>query len=125
MKAIRNAFEVIGRFIDVLQVSKPRCTSGRNESHRYTCNSVLLGSLLEGSANLGLWPPPDAPYRDLNFKFVVHEIMQIRVVSFCSKMGHTHVPTGATGSHGVKSEIGSALAKVRTRFSGLNLKDFD
>ncbi len=122
LKAIRNCFDIIGRYIDALQLSAPRCTSSRNESHRYTCNNVLLGSLLEGSAKLGLWPPPDPPYRDLNFKFVAHEVMQINVVSFCSKMGYTNQPTG---SHGVKAEIGSALVKLRTRFSGLNLKDFD
>ncbi|KAK2624994.1 hypothetical protein QTJ16_005363 [Diplocarpon rosae] len=122
MKAIRNLFDVIGHYIDVLQISKPRCTSGRSESHRYTCNNVLLGSLLEGSARLGLWPAPDPPYKDLNFKFVVHEIMQINVISFCSKMGYANQPTG---SHGVKAEIGSALVKLKTRFSGLNLKDFD
>ncbi|OWP06775.1 hypothetical protein B2J93_8832 [Marssonina coronariae] len=122
MKAIRNSFDVIGRYIDVLQNSKPRCTSSRSESHRYTCNSILLGSLLEGSARLGLWPPPDAPYQDLNFTFVVREIMQINMISFCSKMGYANQPTG---SHGVKAEIGSALVKLKARFSGLSLKDFD
>ncbi|KAL5321943.1 hypothetical protein ACEPPN_009908 [Leptodophora sp. 'Broadleaf-Isolate-01'] len=122
IKAIRNCLDVIGRYIDMLQLSTPRCTSSRNESHRYTCNNVLLGSLLESSTNLGLWPPADAPYRDLNFKFVAHEIMQIKVVSFCSKMGFTNQPTG---SHGVKAEIGAAIGKLKTRFSGLHLKDFD
>lgn len=121
-KAIRNSFDIISRSIDVLQVSTPRCTSSRHEPHRYTCNNVLLGSLLESSTKLGLWPPPDPPYTDLTFKFVVHEIMQIKVVSFCSKLGYTNQPSG---SHGLKAEIGSDLAKVKTRFSGLNLKDFD
>ncbi|KAK0108250.1 hypothetical protein ONS95_003068 [Cadophora gregata] len=122
IKAIRNCFDIIGRYIDMLQLSAPRCTSSRNESHRYTCNNVLLGSLLESSTSLGLWPPADLPYRDLNFKFVAHEVMQIKVVSFCSKMGFTNQPSG---SHGVKAEIGAAIGKVKTRFSGLHLKDFD
>ncbi|KAI9048420.1 hypothetical protein LZ554_007256 [Drepanopeziza brunnea f. sp. 'monogermtubi'] len=122
LKAIQSCFDVIGRYIDVLQAQKPRCTSSRSESHRYTCNNILLGSLLESSASLGLWPPADAPYKDLNFTFLVREVMQIKVVSFCSKMGYTNQPTG---SHGVKAEIGSALVKLKTRFSGLNLKDYD
>ncbi|KAL2071693.1 hypothetical protein VTL71DRAFT_12928 [Oculimacula yallundae] len=122
IKAIRHCLDLIGRYIDMLQLSSPRCTSKRNESHRYTCNNVLLGSLLESSTNLGLWPPADEPYQDLNFKFVANEVMQIRIVSFCSKMGFTNQPTG---SHGVKAEIGGAIAKLKTRFSGLHLKDFD
>ncbi|KAJ5041272.1 uncharacterized protein L3040_005820 [Drepanopeziza brunnea f. sp. 'multigermtubi'] len=122
LKAIQSCFDVIGRYIDVLQAKKPRCTSSRSESHRYTCNNILLGSLLESSTSLGLWPPADAPYKDLNFTFLAREVMQIKVVSFCSKMGYTNHPTG---SHGVKAEIGSALVKLKTRFSGLHLKDYD
>ncbi|XMA07479.1 hypothetical protein WAI453_000270 [Rhynchosporium graminicola] len=121
IKAIRNCLDVIGRYIDMLQLSSPRCTSSRNESHRYTCNNVLLGSLLESSTSLGLWPPADAPYPDLNFRFVAHEVMQIRIVSFCSKMGFTNQPAG---SHGVKAEMTAAIGKLKTRYSGLYLKDF-
>jgi hypothetical protein len=121
-RAIRNSFDILQRYNDMLQTGDIRCTSKRPESHRYTCNNVLMSSLLESSTTLGLWPPPDAPYDELTFKNVAHKINQLQIVSFCSHMGYTNQ---SSTSHGVKAEIGSALEKVKMRLSGLNLRDFD
>ena len=81
-----------------------------------------MSTLLESSTTLGLWPPPDAPYHDLSFLNVARQIDLIQIVSFCSKMGYTNQ---SSTSHGVKAEIVSAVAKVRTRLNGLNLRDFE
>jgi hypothetical protein len=121
-RAIRHSFDILDRYNDMLQSAALRCTSKRPESHRYTCNNVLMSSLLESSTTLGLWPPPDSPYYELTFKSVAHSINQIQIVSFCSHMGYTNQ---SSTSHGVKAEIGSALEKVKTRLSGLNLREFD
>lgn len=50
------------------------------------------------------------------------DINQINLVSFCTKMGYTNQ---SSNSHGMKTEIGSCLGKIRNRLSGLNLKDFE
>lgn len=120
--AIRRSYEVLERNIDMLQSGSPRCTSTRHEPHRFTCDAVLLGSLLESSSKLGVWPPPEAPYLDVTFKNLMVDINQINLVSFCTKMGYTNQ---SSNSHGMKTEISSCLGKIRNRLSGLNLKDFE
>jgi len=120
--AIRRSFEVLSRNIDMLQSGSPRCTSTRHEPHRFTCDAVLLGSLLESSSKLGVWPPPEAPYYEITFKNLVIDINSINLMSFCTQMGFAN---RSSSSHGMKTEINSALGKVRNRLCGLNMKDFE
>ncbi|KUJ15817.1 uncharacterized protein LY89DRAFT_96981 [Mollisia scopiformis] len=120
--AIRRSYEVLDRNIDMLQSGSPRCTSTRHEPHRFTCDAVLLGSLLESSSKLGIWPPPEAPYFEVTFKNLMADINQINLTSFCTKMGYTNQ---SSNSHGMKTEINAALGKVRNRLSGLNMRDFE
>ncbi|CZR60555.1 uncharacterized protein PAC_10451 [Phialocephala subalpina] len=121
-QAIKRSFEVLERNIDMLQSGSPRCTSTRHEPHRFTCDAILLGSLLESSSKLGVWPPPEPPYLEVTFKNLIVDMNQLNLSSYCTKMGFTNQ---SSSSHGMKTEIGSALSKVRNRLSGLNLRDFD
>ena len=121
-RAIFLAFDTINNWTDILQMPKTRCNSkGTPESHRLTCDAKLLDSLLVSADKIGIWPPPPAPFVGLTFKDVAASINQLDIVSFCSKTPYTR---STSKSHGIKSEIGSSIEKIRTKLSGLNLKDY-
>ncbi len=101
---------------------KTRCNAkGSPESHRLTCDAKLLDSLLVSATKIGIWPPPPPPYNGLTFKDIAYDINQLDVVSFCSRTAYT---SSTSRSHGIKAEIGSSVEKIRSKLSGLNLKDF-
>jgi hypothetical protein len=121
-RAIYQAFDMLNSWTDILQMPKTRCNAkGSPESHRLTCDAKLLDSLLVSATKIGIWPPPPPPYNGLTFKDIAYDINQLDVVSFCSRTAYT---SSTSRSHGIKAEIGSSVEKIRSKLSGLNLKDF-
>ncbi|KAB8295027.1 hypothetical protein EYC80_006974 [Monilinia laxa] len=86
---------------------------------------MVLGTLLQSSTNLGIFPVPDLTDTSLAFNYVVSQIRKVQVVALCDKISpfrgfaYHHWST-----HGVKQDIDTELAKLEKRLSGLEMGDF-
>lgn len=86
-------------------------------SKRYSCDAMLLGSLIKSASAAGFWPPPSAPYIGHSFQSVASAIETLSLVSLCDDGYH---PDG----HGVKANLRHEIVKWRARLQGLRLLDF-
>ncbi len=64
------------------------CPAVRDERNKLGCDSILLGSLIKGSAAIGIWPKMNAPYHGLVFKdLATPNFAKSRSLMFAIKAG--------------------------------------
>jgi hypothetical protein len=86
---------------------------------------MVLGTLLQSSVALGIFPVPDLHDTDLAFDFVISLIRMVHVVALCDNISpfkgfeYHHWST-----HGVKQAIDTQLIDLEKRLCGLELDDF-
>lgn len=88
---------------------------------------MILGTLLQSSKKLGIFPVPDLTNTNLAFTYVFKQISKVRVVALCDTkpLNGLTVPNPAGGlTHGVAQFINQELTNLRERLSGLEMGDF-
>src|SRR5579871_6603400 len=91
-KALSDALDVIYSMIENDQEGG-YCK--RTDGRAAGCDAMLLGSLLRGCQNAGIWPPPVAPYKALTFKALKDKISSLEIQTLCGIMGEAHRHYGA------------------------------
>ena len=90
------------------------------------CDALMLGSLLRGSAAMGIWPAPSPPFSAMSWKSTASRIRDLKVVSVCDEFySHsTWNPKAPDPSHGVKASILEVIDTLEERMTGLELASF-
>ncbi|KAF7920654.1 hypothetical protein BELL_0335g00090 [Botrytis elliptica] len=120
LTAIADAYSTVET---ILTTGKHHCTAPRKDS--FECSGMVLGTLLQSSTKLGIFPVPDLTDTELTFNYVVNQIRKVEVVALCDKISpfkgfeYHHWST-----HGVKQAIDTALANLEKKLSGLDMDDF-
>ncbi|KAI9641996.1 hypothetical protein NHQ30_009866 [Ciborinia camelliae] len=120
LTAISNAYSTVET---ILNTGKHHCTAPRKDS--FECSGMVLGTLLQSSTKLGIFPVPDLTDTNLTFNYVVNQIRKVEVVALCDKISpfkgfeYHHWST-----HGVKQAIDTELANLEKRLCGLEMEDF-
>ncbi|PQE28305.1 BTB POZ domain-containing protein [Rutstroemia sp. NJR-2017a WRK4] len=120
LTAIADAYSIVASLINT---GKHHCTAPRRNP--YDCSAMILGTLLQSSVALGIFPVPDLHDTDLTFDSVIGLIRKVHVVSLCDSISpfkgfeYHHWST-----HGVKQAIDTQLMDLEKRLCGLELDDF-
>ncbi|ATZ53465.1 hypothetical protein BCIN_09g03110 [Botrytis cinerea B05.10] len=120
LTAITDAYSTVET---ILNTGKHHCTAPRTDS--FECSGMVLGTLLQSSTKLGIFPVPDLTDTDLTFNYVVNQIRKVEVIALCDKISpfkgfeYHHWST-----HGIKQAIDTTLANIEKRLSGLDMEDF-
>ncbi|KAM3075120.1 hypothetical protein ACMFMG_007422 [Clarireedia jacksonii] len=120
LTAITDAYSIVASLINT---GKHHCTAPRRDA--FECSGMVLGTLLQSSTALGIFPVPDLSDTDLTFEFVISLIRKVHVVALCDKISpfkgfeYHHWST-----HGVKQAIDTELMNLEKHLCGLELHDF-
>lgn len=90
-----------------------------SNNEQFSCDAIVLGSLLKGSAATGIWPRPTIPYHDITFKSLASQIREMQVLDTCK-----HRDRYYKFSHGVKDAIEASIRSLEDEFCGLKLDSF-
>ncbi|KAI9048631.1 hypothetical protein LZ554_007463 [Drepanopeziza brunnea f. sp. 'monogermtubi'] len=86
------------------------------------CDGTMLGTLLKSASAAGLYPPPQPPYKDLNFLDVVVQITNLNIVSLCDMNDDVPWPYDA---HGQFAYIQEHTNHITEQLDGLDLFAMD
>ncbi|ESZ92957.1 hypothetical protein SBOR_6676 [Sclerotinia borealis F-4128] len=120
LTAITDAYSTVE---NIINTGKHHCTAPREDA--FECSGMVLGTLLQSSTKLGIFPVPDLTDTDLTFNHVINQIRKVEVVALCDKISpfksyeYHHWST-----HGVKQAIDTELANIEKRLCGLEMEDF-
>ncbi|CAD6444518.1 9e92c67b-038d-4675-a036-19ccf4c8f26d [Sclerotinia trifoliorum] len=120
LAAITDAYFIVET---ILHTGKHHCTAPRKSS--FECSGMVLGTLLQSSTKLGIFPVPDLTNTDLTFNYVANQIRKVAVVALCDSLSpfkgfeYHHWST-----HGVKQAIDTELVNLEKRLCGLEMEDF-
>jgi hypothetical protein len=93
-----------------------------HNDNQFACDAVVLGSLLKGSATIGIWPQPKEPFDGMTFKELASQILEMQVLDDCNQRQGPYYYSG--NRHGVKDSIEASIRSLEDQLCGLNLKDF-
>ncbi|CZR60552.1 uncharacterized protein PAC_10448 [Phialocephala subalpina] len=120
-KAISDALSIIAQLKDKLTgpgstvFGRPKATTRvcistfgniDIDNKRYSCEGMILGTLLKGLSDKMLWPPPAHPYPYHSFKGIAMSIRSIKITSLCDTMQETanyKSPAGFTFASSIRS----------------------
>jgi predicted DNA-binding protein len=81
----------------------------------------VLGSLLKGSAAIGIWPRPEVPYHGITFKSLASQVREMQVLDNCNQRDRYY---SSGNGHGVKDAIEASIRSLEDQFCGLKLGSF-
>jgi hypothetical protein len=90
----------------------------------FPCDANLLGSLVKGSAIIGIWPLPADPYPGINSRTLADQIRGMRVLDKCEMSSRVARHYSPGYSHGIKDSIEASLRSLEDRTRGLHLTSF-
>jgi hypothetical protein len=102
----------------------------RTDGRASACDAMLLGSLLRGCQNAGLWPPPVAPYEGLTFDGVAGKIASFNIQTLCGTMNEVFKHHGSgkfvtdLTKPPVKGAIDDKLISLGHELSGIGIEHF-
>jgi hypothetical protein len=126
-KALSDALEVIYSLMENHQAGG-YCK--RTDRRAAACDSMLLGSLLKGCQNAGIWPPPVAPYKAMTFKSLKDKISSFEIQTLCGILGEAYKHYGAVkwmadrATPPVKGSIDEKMIAIENEVAGLTLYNF-
>jgi hypothetical protein len=123
--AIENAILIVHNLI--VRYSGPViCPVVWNENDKLACDALLLGSLIKGSAAIGIYPIIFAPYHGIVFKDLATQIRELKVFDVLHDVCNQSFGRYQSNSdaHGVKSSIEASMNALECAMIGLNLEDF-
>jgi hypothetical protein len=90
-----------------------------------SCDAMLLGSLLKSSSKAGIWPPPETPYSDVDFKSLVETFRNIKVTALCDSISRVYIDRRyPVAAHGFKQLVEEKVESLKERLCGLDLEEF-
>ncbi|KAE9378212.1 hypothetical protein N431DRAFT_399726 [Stipitochalara longipes BDJ] len=124
--AIENAILIVHNLITRYSGPNILCPVVWDESDKLACDSLLLGSLIKGSAAIGIYPRINAPYHGVVFKDLAAQIRELKVFDVLHDVCNNGLGRyqSSSDSHGVKSSIEASMNALECAMIGLNLEDF-
>ena len=117
---------VIHTIIDRYMAGQTICDGSLDVELRYACDSMVLGSLMNSSRKIGVWPKPEAPFNGRKFKDLACAIRTIRILDVCNKTSsrrwNSHGPS--SNCHGLEDTIEASMKSIETGLDGLELSDY-
>ena len=102
------------------------CDGSLDDELRYACDSMVLGSLMNSSRKIGVWPKPEAPFNGTKFKDLARAIRTIRILDVCNKSSsrrwNSHGPP--SNCHGLEDTIEASMTSIEAGLDGLELFDY-
>jgi hypothetical protein len=118
LKELRNS--KIKAILDVVYDLITKFTAeGENQcdgfgENAFTCDAMMLGSLLKGCAQIGIWPELKAPYTGQTFKDLKANIQKFKLIDL-GNYNKYHV------GHDYSDVIQASLESVEDEYGGLDL----
>ena len=120
--AIEGAMLIVHNLITRYSGPDILCPVVWDENNKLACDSMLLGSLIKGSAAIGIYPKPSTPYHSIVFKDLAAQIRELKVFDVCNHgLGRYQ---SCSDAHGVKNSIEASINALEGAMYGLNLEDF-
>lgn len=152
-KAISDTLSIISLLKDKLTAPSPGslwarsaegarvCTSTFSsidiDNKRYSCEGMILGTLLKGLSDHRMWPPPASPYGSFSFKSIAMIVRSLKITSLCDTIQNVppfKTPAGFTfGSsvsniqqqaHGQMKWMHDQVDQIESRITGLGFENF-
>jgi hypothetical protein len=122
--AIEGAMLIVHNLIARYSGPDILCPVVWDENNKLACDSLLLGSLIKGSASIGIWPKQNAPYHGIVFKDLAVQIRELKVFDICNHMNGLGRYQSCSDAHGVRTSIEASMNALEAALYGLNLEDF-
>jgi hypothetical protein len=103
------------------------CQVGMDDNMRFSCDAMLLGSLMKGSRKIGIWPRPEAPFNGHKYKDLAKAIRGLKMLDVCGKSAGRKWSSygGFEGNaHGLEDLIENELKAVEESLGDLDLEKF-
>lgn len=120
--AIEGAMHVVHTLIARYSSPEVFCPAVWDENNNLACDSLLLGSLIKGSAAIGIWPNIPSPYYGIVFQDLATQVRELRVFDVCNQARRSY--QSCSDAHGVKDSIHASMSALEGAMGGLNLEDF-
>lgn len=102
------------------------CDGSLDDELRYACDSMVLGSLMNSSRKIGIWPMSDALFNGKNYKDLASAIRTMRILDVCNKTSNrkwnSHGPS--SNCHGLEDTIKVSMESIEASLDGLELSDY-
>ncbi|TVY86226.1 hypothetical protein LAWI1_G007987, partial [Lachnellula willkommii] len=122
--AIDTAISAIDQLITKYMDGKVNCTHD-GESLRYSCDAMVLGSLMKGARTIGIWPKPTAPFPGKILRKLLEEIRSIKVLDVCSQqVDASGIRYPASNCHGIEDSIKATMKIIEDGLDDLELDDY-
>ena len=122
--AIDTAISAIDQLITKYMDGKVNCTHD-GESLQYSCDAMVLGSLMKGARTIGIWPKPAAPYSGKRLGKLLEEIRSIKVLDVCSQqVDASGIRYPASNCHGLEDSIRATMKIIEDGLDDLELDDY-
>jgi hypothetical protein len=120
--AIEGAMHAVHSLITRYSSPEVFCPAVWDENNNLACDSLLLGSLIKGSAAIGIWPRIPSPYPGIVFQDLATQVRELRVFDVCNQARRSY--QSCSDAHGVKDSIHASMSALEGAMGGLNLEDF-
>ena len=101
-----------------------------NNPNAKTCDALVLGTLLRGASQAGLWPVPSPPYTKASFNNVATAINGLAIESLCDSESRQAYPSSgmfrpSSSAHGMKDYFAAKTAQISTEHvNGLTIRTY-
>jgi len=120
--AIEGAMHIVHSLIARYSSPEVFCPAVWDVNNNLACDSLLLGSLIKGSATIGIWPKINPPYLGVVFQDLAIQIRELKVFDVCNQERRRY--QSCYDAHGVKDSIEASLSALEGAMHGLKLEDF-
>ncbi|KFY53145.1 hypothetical protein V496_07855 [Pseudogymnoascus sp. VKM F-4515 (FW-2607)] len=121
-----HRIEAIGCIITIVHnhidnyFSSNICASG-DKDKQFSCDAIVLGSLLKSSSDIGIWPRPEVPYCGMTFKSLASQVEEMRVIHHQCSQDNPFALYNSCKNRGVKEAMKASVNSLERRLCGLNL----
>jgi hypothetical protein len=113
---------VVQRLINTFTQSTNVCNGnfvGDSTNKKYSCDGMMLGTLLKSASGLELWPPPLPPYNGITVKNIMERVRSLKLIALCDTWNPALRP-----AHGYPAWVKDRADVLDSRVVGLELEDF-
>lgn len=93
-------------------------------SDSFACDSGVLGSLIKGSAKIGISPPREAPYPGMTFIDLATKVRKMQICEDNHRDNYRNQYYSHHNGHGIKQHIEASIRSLEDQFCGLKLDSF-
>lgn len=125
-KIQEHRIEAIGCIITIVHnhinnyFSSDICVS-TDKDKQFSCDAIVLGSLLKSSSDIGIWPRPEVPYCGMTFKSLASQVEEMRVIHHQCRQDNHFALYNSCKNREVKEAMKASVNSLERRLRGLNL----